>query len=108
MCQSQKMFTEHLTQRLIQAYSMQDTFQCSTNPSTNSLAGYVKDALGKDGGLVAGSIEHRCVECTYKKIYRSDLVTEGVDFNQQSLENQVAGDDLNDNVSVNCMSAAAY
>jgi hypothetical protein len=97
-----------LSQRLIQAHGMQDTFQCPANPSTNSLAGYVRDALGMDGGLVAESMEHGCVECTHKKRYRSDLVTEGVDFNQQSLENQVAGDDLNDNVSVHYMSAAAY
>lgn len=106
--QSQKMFTEHLSRRLIQAHGMQDTFQCPANPSANSLAGYVRDALGKDGGLVAGSMEHGCVECTHKKRYRSDLATEGVDFNQQRSENQVAGDDLNDNVSVNCMSAAPY
>ena len=66
-----------------------------------SLAGYIRDALGKDGGLVSGSMEHGCVECTHKKRYGSDLVREGVDFNQQRLENQVAGDDLNDNVSVN-------
>ena len=32
----------------------------------------------------------------------------GVDFDQQRSENQVVGDDLNDNVSVNYMSAAAY
>ena len=65
--QSQKMFTEHLLRRLIQAHGMQDMFQCPANPSTNSLAGYVRDALGKDGGLVARSMEHGCVECIHKK-----------------------------------------
>jgi hypothetical protein len=83
---------------------MQDIFHCPANPIANSLTEYVQDAIGKNGGLVPGSMEHGCVECTHKKRYRLDLIAEGVDFNQEGLDNQVAGDDLNnDNVSGNCI-----
>jgi hypothetical protein len=63
--QSQKMFTEHFARRLIQAHQMQDTFQCPANPSANGPAKAVRDAIGQDGRIVPGAMEHECTECMH-------------------------------------------
>jgi hypothetical protein len=96
--QSQKMFTEHFARRLIQGHQMQDTFQCPANPSSNGLAKAVRDAIGQDGGIIPGAMEHECTECTHRKRYASDLVREGAAIGAEGDSNHVAGDDLQDNM----------
>jgi hypothetical protein len=92
------MFTEHFAWRLIQAHQMQDTFQCPANPSANRLAKAVCDAIGQDGGIVPGAMEHECTECMHRKRYASDLVREGAVIDAEENGNRVAGNDLQDNM----------
>ena len=82
---------------------MQDNFICRADPSTRDLARTVRDAIGKDGGVVPGSMEHGCMECTHRKRYRSDLEREGATIGDTDLENVVAGDDLNDDNTVSIL-----
>jgi hypothetical protein len=98
--QSQRLFTEHFARRLICAHDMQDDFICPANPNTNVLAQCVRNAIGVDGGLVPGSMEHGCTECTHRKRYCSDLEGEGAVIGVAGQENVVAGDDLNDHNTV--------
>ncbi|KAJ7439572.1 hypothetical protein FB451DRAFT_1344220 [Mycena latifolia] len=41
------------------------------------LAESVRDIIGHDGGVVAGAMEHGCINCTHVKRYTSDLIAEG-------------------------------
>jgi hypothetical protein len=101
--QSQRMFTEHFAHQLICAHHMQDNFICQADPSTSDLARTVWDAIGKDGGVLPGSMEHSCMECTHRKRYQSDLKREGATIRNIDLENVVAGDDLNDDNMVSIL-----
>ncbi|KAJ7597704.1 hypothetical protein C8J56DRAFT_1109108 [Mycena floridula] len=76
--QSRRLFLEHFSRRLLQAHHLDENFTCSSNPSTAELAEYVRAVIGRDGGTLASSMDHGCLECTRWKRYPADLVAEGL------------------------------
>ncbi|KAF7352248.1 hypothetical protein MVEN_01188200 [Mycena venus] len=75
--QSQRLYFEHFARRLILAHGLEDTFTVPAHSSAHILTEYVRDAVGQDGGLVTGSMEHGCRNCTHLKRYAADLIAEG-------------------------------
>ncbi|KAJ6587760.1 hypothetical protein B0H10DRAFT_1961350 [Mycena sp. CBHHK59/15] len=51
--QSQRLYFEHFARRLISAHGLEDTFMVLAHSSAHLLAESVRDAIGKDGGVVA-------------------------------------------------------
>ena len=71
--QSQKLFVEHFTRRLIVAHKLTTTFTCMANPSQESMINsFLTLSHGHNGGHVPGADEHECEECTHEKRYASD------------------------------------
>lgn len=81
--QSQRLYLEHASRRLLLAHNMGDNFACEANPSSTSFASSLRDVIGKDGGRIPSSFHHGCKECTHKKRYRADLVAEGTPLQAQ-------------------------
>jgi hypothetical protein len=84
--QSQRLFIEHFSRRLLVAHRKQDIFSCPAHPSAQLLARSVRNVIGRNGGSIASSMKHGCMDCTHRKRYRSDLINEGA-----ILENSVDG-----------------
>jgi hypothetical protein len=78
--QSQRLFLEHFSRRLLVAHGQQDTFTSIAHPSLHLLAEGILDKIGRDGGVLPGALHHGCKDCTHKKRYRDDLVNEGFVF----------------------------
>ncbi|KAF7333343.1 hypothetical protein MVEN_02349600 [Mycena venus] len=76
--QSQRLFIEHFSRRLLVFHQMDGEFSCEAHPSTRLLSEAVRAAIGVNGGVVMGAMSHACVECTHLKRYHADLVNEGV------------------------------
>lgn len=74
---SQRLYFEHFSRKLIASHGLEDTFNVPAHSSAQTLAESVRNAVGKDGGVIAGSMEHGCTNCTHLKRYHSDLVAEG-------------------------------
>ncbi|KAJ7483156.1 hypothetical protein FB451DRAFT_1084306 [Mycena latifolia] len=75
--QSQRLYFEHFARRLIVSYRLEDTFTVPAHSTSHVLAESVRDAIGRNGGVVAGAMEHGCTNCTHLKRYTSDLLAEG-------------------------------
>ncbi|KAJ7937837.1 hypothetical protein B0H13DRAFT_1465837, partial [Mycena leptocephala] len=75
--QSQRLYFEHFVRRLTMAHGLEDTFTIPAHSSAQIVADAVQDAVGKDGGVVAGSMDHGCTNCTHLKRYTADLLAEG-------------------------------
>ncbi|KAJ7675228.1 hypothetical protein B0H17DRAFT_1240553, partial [Mycena rosella] len=75
--QSQRLFLEHFSRRLLVAHGKSDGFYCEAHPSSQLLAETVRKTIGINGGVVPTSMTHGCMNCTHVKRYRSDLVQEG-------------------------------
>ncbi|KAL0959385.1 hypothetical protein HGRIS_014636 [Hohenbuehelia grisea] len=86
--QTQRLFLEHFARRLLLAHHVLN-FRCAANPNSADFAAYVRDAIGKDGGVIASSMEHACINCLHRKRYRVDLVSEGMEFDGE--DNRVIG-----------------
>ncbi|KAF7344089.1 hypothetical protein MVEN_01698600 [Mycena venus] len=78
--QSQRLWTEHFSRRLLVFHNKIHTFLCSAHPNTRVLSDAVRTTIGVDGGVLATAMTHGCVECTHVKRFRSDLVAEGAVF----------------------------
>ncbi|KAJ7168270.1 hypothetical protein C8R43DRAFT_1158379 [Mycena crocata] len=76
--QSQRLYFEHFSRRLISSHGLEDTFTVPAHSSSHVLAESVRAAVGKDGGVVAGAMDHACTNCTHLKRYHADLVAEGI------------------------------
>ncbi|KAJ7128728.1 hypothetical protein C8R44DRAFT_615596 [Mycena epipterygia] len=76
--QSQRLYFEHFARRLITSHGLEDTFTVPAHSSTQVLADYVRNAVGANGGVVAGAMDHGCTNCTHLKRYAADLLAEGV------------------------------
>jgi len=61
-------------------------FSCPAHLSAQLLARSVRNVIGHNGGSIASSMKHGCMDCTHQKRYRSDLINEGA-----ILENSVDG-----------------
>ncbi|KAJ6477754.1 hypothetical protein C8R45DRAFT_833555 [Mycena sanguinolenta] len=86
--QSQRLWAEHFSRRLLVFHDRIHTFSCKAHPSTSSLSEAVRSAIGVNGGVLPCAMAHGCTECTHIKRFRSDLVAEGAMFGQDS---EVAG-----------------
>ncbi|KAK7033866.1 hypothetical protein R3P38DRAFT_2917807 [Favolaschia claudopus] len=82
--QSQRLYFEHFARRLLIAHGLEHTFTVAAHSDARTLAESVRNAIGRDGGIVAGSMDHGCIRCTHLKRYTSDLIAEGIvlDANQ--------------------------
>ncbi|KAJ7870641.1 hypothetical protein B0H14DRAFT_3573844 [Mycena olivaceomarginata] len=67
--QSQRLYFEH--------FALAPTFSLTSNSSSQVLANTVREQIGLDDGVVAGAMEHGCMDCTHLKRYKSDLVATG-------------------------------
>ncbi|KAJ7603022.1 hypothetical protein DFH06DRAFT_1152278 [Mycena polygramma] len=75
--QSQRLFLEHFSRRLLVAHGKEDDFTCEAHPPAKLLARAVREVIGEDGGTLPGAMSHGCIDCTHVKRYREDLVQEG-------------------------------
>ncbi|KAJ7790408.1 hypothetical protein B0H13DRAFT_2394584 [Mycena leptocephala] len=75
--QSQKLFLQHFTRRLLVAHGKESDFTCEAHPTSKDLAKAVRVLIGENGGFMPSALKHGCMDCTYVKRYRSDLVREG-------------------------------
>ncbi|KAJ7237135.1 hypothetical protein C8J57DRAFT_1479079 [Mycena rebaudengoi] len=75
--QSQRLYFEHFSRRLIISHGLQAAFMVPAHSSAHVLAESVRDTVGRNGGLVAGAMDHGCTNCTHLKRYTSDFVAEG-------------------------------
>ncbi|KAJ7084760.1 hypothetical protein C8R43DRAFT_1092719 [Mycena crocata] len=78
--QSQRLYFEHFARRLISSHGLEDTITVPAHSSAHALAESVRAVVGKDGGVVAGSMDHACTNCTHLKCYHADLVAEGIEM----------------------------
>ncbi len=90
--QSQRLFIEHFSRRLLVAHNYSASFACPANLNTQEFTAHVRNVIGKDGGVVASSLHHGCVDCTHQKRYRTDLVAEGANLDGDMQD--VAGGDI--------------
>ncbi|KAJ7768662.1 hypothetical protein DFH07DRAFT_1007962 [Mycena maculata] len=81
------LYFEHFARRLITDHGLVDTFTVPAHSSAQVLAASVRDAVGKDGGIVAGAMEHGCINFAHIKRYAADFLTDGVVLDQD--ENSV-------------------
>ncbi|KAK7015964.1 hypothetical protein R3P38DRAFT_3400375 [Favolaschia claudopus] len=75
--QSQRLFIEHFTRRLLVFTGKAESFPCAAHPSTRLLVQAVREVVGVNGGSFETAMDHGCTECTHVKRYRDDLVDEG-------------------------------
>ncbi|KAJ7261470.1 hypothetical protein C8J57DRAFT_1634439 [Mycena rebaudengoi] len=75
--QSQRLYFEHFARRLIVAHGLQEEFSVPAHSSSHVFAESVRNIIGRDGGVVAGAMDHGCTNCTHVKRYASDLVADG-------------------------------
>ncbi|KAJ7642553.1 hypothetical protein B0H17DRAFT_1163931 [Mycena rosella] len=75
--QSQRLFLEHFSQRILVVHGKANGFHCEAHPSSRLLAESVREAIGINGGVLPASMAHGCMNCTHVKRYCSDLVREG-------------------------------
>ncbi|KAJ6613065.1 hypothetical protein B0H10DRAFT_1806149 [Mycena sp. CBHHK59/15] len=75
--QSQRLFMEHFSRRLLVYHQKDENFSCAANPNTHLLAKSVRELVGINGGVIPAGMKHGCTECTHVKRYQSDLLDEG-------------------------------
>ncbi|KAH6902352.1 hypothetical protein BKA70DRAFT_1374595 [Coprinopsis sp. MPI-PUGE-AT-0042] len=106
--QSKRLFIEHFARRLLVSHQKNEDFICDANLNVDEFAASVREAVGKNGGIVPSSFEHSCMDCTHKKRYWQDLVDAGVEL--EGNENAIAsiGDDADIPQLVNVGSYVTY
>ncbi|KAJ7480983.1 hypothetical protein FB451DRAFT_1030862 [Mycena latifolia] len=75
--QSQRLYFEHFSRRLIVAHGLTDTFSIPSNTSSQVLAQKAREYIGMDGGIIPGAMTHGCLDCTHLKRYKADLLATG-------------------------------
>ncbi|KAJ7773618.1 hypothetical protein DFH07DRAFT_866044 [Mycena maculata] len=88
--QSQRLYFEHFARRLITAHNLTNSFSVPSNSAAQVLAESVRQQIGVNGGIIAGTMTHGCMDCTHLKRYKSDLVSTGVTLGDRV--DGVAGD----------------
>ncbi|KAJ7829366.1 hypothetical protein B0H14DRAFT_3088112 [Mycena olivaceomarginata] len=71
-------FAEWLT------HNLEEDFTVPAHSDAHTLVECVQETIGKDGGVVPGSIEHGCTQCTHLKRYTADLLAEGAVLNENT------------------------
>ncbi|KAJ7348439.1 hypothetical protein DFH08DRAFT_808179 [Mycena albidolilacea] len=82
--QSQRLYFEHFARRLIAAHNLEEDFIVPAHSDARTLVECVRETIGKDGGVVPGSMEHGCMRCTHLKRYTADLLAEGAVLNENT------------------------
>lgn len=75
--QSRRLYFEHFSRRLIVAHGLTNTFSIPSNSSSQILAEKTRELVGVNGGNIAGTMTHGCMDCTHLKRYKSDLLSSG-------------------------------
>ncbi|KAJ7658550.1 hypothetical protein B0H17DRAFT_1163241 [Mycena rosella] len=75
--QSQRLYFEHFSRRLIVAHDLTSTFYFPSNTSSQVIAEEVRKHIGTNGGIVPGAMMHGRMDCTHLKRYKSDLLATG-------------------------------
>ncbi|KAJ7481115.1 hypothetical protein B0H11DRAFT_2173387 [Mycena galericulata] len=81
--QSQRLYFEHFSRRLIVAHGLTNTFSIPSNSDSRTIADAVRDQIGVNGGIIAGTMTHGCLDCTHLKRYKSDLLATGASLGDQ-------------------------
>ncbi|KAJ7715578.1 hypothetical protein DFH07DRAFT_1014705 [Mycena maculata] len=68
--QSQRLFLEHWSRRLLIAHGKENIFTCDAFCTAKVLAETVRKVVGKNGGIVPMALSHGCIDCTHVKRYR--------------------------------------
>lgn len=89
--QSQRLFLEHFSRRLLVAHNLSDNFRVPAHSDAATLAVHVRELIGIGGGALPESFHHGCAECTHTKRYRGDLVNDGLALGGAQATGQVAG-----------------
>ena len=87
--QTKRLFIEHFGRRLLLLHGHSDTFTCPSNPSTDVLCSFIRDAIGQNGGVIIDTLKHGCKNCTHVKQFLTDLFNSGVELSNNPGE--VAG-----------------
>ncbi|KAI1784902.1 hypothetical protein LXA43DRAFT_1119741 [Ganoderma leucocontextum] len=75
--QSQCLFLEHFSRRLLIAHGKHENFSIPAHPNSATLAEVVRECIGVNGGVLPSAKYHGCTECTHIKRYYTDLIHEG-------------------------------
>ncbi|KAJ6493912.1 hypothetical protein C8R47DRAFT_1267246 [Mycena vitilis] len=75
--QAQKLFVEHFARRLLVAHGESETFTCDAHARTKILTAAVHGAIGENGGIIPGAMDHGCMDCTHVKRYGAPLLNAG-------------------------------
>ena len=65
--------------------------RCPANLNTNKFAEHVRNKIGRNGGVLTSSLTHGCLDCTHKKRYRTDLISEGGVLDEDQEGGNIAG-----------------
>ncbi|KAI1781661.1 hypothetical protein LXA43DRAFT_908109 [Ganoderma leucocontextum] len=76
--QSQRLFFEHFTRRLLVAHDQHTDFSLPAHSTSAVLALQVRELIGVDGGVLPTSRMHGCKDCTHVKQYHTDLIARGL------------------------------
>ncbi|KAK7051727.1 hypothetical protein R3P38DRAFT_2502011 [Favolaschia claudopus] len=71
--QSQRLFIEHFSRRLLVAHGKNTQFVSDAHSTTKTLANAVRQVIGRDGGVVPYAMTHGCLDCTHLKQYASAI-----------------------------------
>ncbi|KAJ7749119.1 hypothetical protein B0H16DRAFT_1883387 [Mycena metata] len=82
--QSQRLYLEHFSRRLLVAHGLTDTFLLPSNSSSEVLARTVREHIGINGGIVADTMTHGCSDCTHLKRYKADLLATGANLDDRA------------------------
>ncbi|KAJ7717882.1 hypothetical protein B0H16DRAFT_1337809 [Mycena metata] len=82
--QSQRLYFEHFARRLIESHNLEESFTVPAHSKAEVLAKSVRNLIGRNGGVVAGAMDHGCTNCTHIKRYPADLRAEGATFDADS------------------------
>lgn len=89
--QSQRMFVEHFSRRLLQAHGIVN-FICTPHSTVDVLCQEVLTAIQcQIGSNVPGALSHGCVHCAHQKRYYSDFTHEEIQQLRHFGPTQVAG-----------------
>ncbi|KAJ7632345.1 hypothetical protein FB45DRAFT_1026523 [Roridomyces roridus] len=69
--QSQRLFLEHFSRRLLISHDKSTTFTCTAHSSSKGLAEKVRAAIGINHGVIPSAMHHGCMDCTHIKRYHS-------------------------------------
>lgn len=67
--QSQRLFLEHFSRRLLIAHGKHENFSCGAHSDAKTLAKKVREVIGENGGALPTAMTHGCMDCTHVKRY---------------------------------------